>query len=332
MTDHLNFYIDGAFVEPLEPRPFDVIDPAAEKPFTRISLGTAKDVDRAAAAARSAFARFSQSTREERLELLERLLGVYERRAEDMAQAISREMGSPIARARDSQTYAGLGHLQATIAALRDFPFDETRGTTLVTHEPVGVCGLITPWNWPMNQIMCKVAPAVAAGCTMVLKPSEIAPVSGMVFAEMVHEAGWPAGVFNLVNGDGPGVGAAISSHPGIDMVSFTGSTRAGVDVARNAAATVKRVAQELGGKSANVLLPDADFARAVRRGGTPGRAQLLRQYWTVLRRVHPHAGAGRPDGGGAGDRPPGGARTARRPAGRRGHRARPARQQGAVR
>ena len=261
------FYIDGTFVDPAEARPLDVIDPATETAFATISLGTQVDVDRAVAAARAAFASFQFTSKEERLALLERLLQVYERRYEDVAQAISREMGSPIARARDSQAYAGQGHLEATIEAFRRFEFDEVRGATVVTREPVGVVGLITPWNWPLNQIMCKVAPALAAGCTMVLKPSEIAPVSGIVFAEIIHEAGIPKGVFNLVNGTGPEVGAALASHPDIDMVSFTGSTRAGTDVARNAAATVKRVAQELGGKSANIVLPDADLDVAVTKG-----------------------------------------------------------------
>ncbi len=261
------FYIDGAFVDPAEARPLDVIDPSTEKAFATISLGTGADVDRAVAAARAAFASFQFTSKAERLALLERLLAAYQRRYEDVAQAISREMGSPIARARDSQAYAGQGHLEATIEAFRRFEFDEVRGTTVVTHEPVGVVGLITPWNWPLNQIMCKVAPAIAAGCTMVLKPSEIAPISGIVFAEIVHEAGLPKGVFNLVNGTGPEVGAALASHPDIDMVSFTGSTRAGTDVARNAAATVKRVAQELGGKSANIVLPDADLEVAVTKG-----------------------------------------------------------------
>lgn len=266
-SNDLKFYIDGAFVDPVVERTLDVIDPATEQPFATISLGGQADVDRAVAAAKAAFAHFQFTSKQERLALLEALLAVYERRYEDVAQAISREMGSPIARARDSQAYAGLGHLKATIEAFRRFDFDETRGTTRVTHEPVGVVGLITPWNWPLNQIMCKVAPAIAAGCTMVLKPSEIAPISGMVFAEIVHEAGIPPGVFNLVNGTGPEVGAALSSHPDIDMVSFTGSTRAGIDVARNAAATVKRVAQELGGKSANIVLPDADLENAVSEG-----------------------------------------------------------------
>lgn len=266
-SDYTKFYINGAFVDPVETRPLGVINPATEQVFATISLGGQADVDLAVAAARTAFETFSQTSRDERLAMLERMLTIYKRRYEDMAQAISQEMGSPIARARDSQAFAGQGHLEALIESFKTFAFDEQRGTTVVTHEPVGVVALITPWNWPMNQIMCKVAPAFAAGCTMVLKPSEIAPISGMVFAEIMHEAGVPRGVFNLVNGTGPEVGAALSSHPDIDMVSFTGSTRAGTDVARNAAATVKRVAQELGGKSANIILPDADLEQAVSQG-----------------------------------------------------------------
>ncbi|MCB8882409.1 aldehyde dehydrogenase family protein [Acidisoma cellulosilytica] len=266
-SDYTKFYIDGAFVDPIEARPLGVVNPATEQVFATISLGSSQDVDRAVAAARAAFETFSLTTRDERLAMLERMLEIYKSRYEDMAQAISAEMGSPIARARDSQAFAGQGHLEALIESFKSFEYDETRGTTVVTHEPVGVVALITPWNWPMNQIMCKVAPALAAGCTMVLKPSEIAPISGMVFAEIMHEAGIPKGVFNLVNGTGPEVGAAMSAHPGIDMVSFTGSTRAGTDVARNAAATVKRVAQELGGKSANIILPDADLEQAVSQG-----------------------------------------------------------------
>lgn len=266
-SDYTKFYINGAFVDPIETRPLGVVNPATEQVFATISLGSSQDVDKAVAAARTAFETFSQTSRDERLAMLERMLDIYKRRYEDMAQAISQEMGSPIARARDSQAYAGQGHLEALIESFKNFVYDEQRGTTVVTHEPVGVVALITPWNWPMNQIMCKVAPALAAGCTMVLKPSEIAPISGMVFAEIMHEAGVPRGVFNLVNGTGPEVGAALSSHPDIDMVSFTGSTRAGTDVARNAAATVKRVAQELGGKSANIILPDADLEQAVSQG-----------------------------------------------------------------
>ena len=267
MSTLKKFYIDGAFVDPVEPRFVEVIDPATEKACATVSIGSKADVDLAVAAATRAFEAYAETTKEQRLAYLLAIRDVYKRRYDEMAEAISREMGSPIARAKDSQAYAGLGHLEALIEALRDFTFEEHRGTTMVVREPVGIVGLITPWNWPMNQIMCKVAPALAAGCTMVLKPSEIAPLSGMLFAEIIHEAGLPKGVFNLVNGDGPGVGAALSSHPGIDMISFTGSTRAGVDIARNAAPTVKRVAQELGGKSANIILEDSDFETAVAKG-----------------------------------------------------------------
>ncbi|GBQ20617.1 aldehyde dehydrogenase [Gluconacetobacter sacchari DSM 12717] len=265
------FYIDGAWVAPLAgppaPRLLDVIDPATEMPCAAIALGSAGDVDRAVAAARRAFATWSVSTRAERLDLFARILAVYRRRMDDMAAAISREMGAPLPMARDAQAWAGMAHLEQTALALRDFPFDRPVDGMLITREPVGVVGLITPWNWPMNQIACKVGPALAAGCTMVLKPSEIAPLSALLFAEILHEAGVPPGVFNLVNGDGPTVGEAIARHPDIEMVSFTGSTRAGTIVARLAADTVKRVHQELGGKSPNIILPDADFADAVRRG-----------------------------------------------------------------
>ncbi|MBB2169174.1 aldehyde dehydrogenase family protein [Gluconacetobacter aggeris] len=261
------FYIDGAWVEPLAPRLLDVIDPATEAPCTAIALGSAGDVDRAVAAARRAFATWSVSTRAERLDVFARVLTVYRRRMDDMAAAISLEMGAPLPMARDAQAWAGMAHLEETARALRDFTFDQLVDGMMITREPVGVVGLITPWNWPMNQIACKVGPALAAGCTMVLKPSEIAPLSGLLFAEILDEAGVPPGVFNLVNGNGPGVGEAIARHPDIEMVSFTGSTRAGTIVARLAADTVKRVHQELGGKSPNIILPDADFADAVRRG-----------------------------------------------------------------
>ncbi|MQT12405.1 aldehyde dehydrogenase family protein [Segnochrobactrum spirostomi] len=267
MANELKFYIDGAWVDPIVPKTLDVIDPSIEEPFTKISLGSAADVDRAVAAAKAAFETFSRTDRSERLAILKRVLEVYKRRYDDVAEAISREMGAPLPFAKSDQAYAGLGHLEKLIEVFETFEFEEQRGTTRVVKEPVGVVGLITPWNWPLNQIMCKVAPALAAGCTMVLKPSEIAPISGIVFAEIMHEAGVPKGVFNLVNGDGPTVGNAISGHPDIDMVSFTGSTRAGIQVAKNAADTVKRVAQELGGKSPNIILRDADFETAVRKG-----------------------------------------------------------------
>ena len=267
MRDMLQFYIDGQWVDPVTPNPFDVINPATEEVCGRISLGTAADVDRAVAAAKKAFASFSQTTREERVELLEAILAEYTNRYKDVATAIMDEMGAPWSLAKGAQAGSGTQHIKAAIRALKTFEFEEHNRDTLVIKEAIGVCGLITPWNWPINQVAVKVAPALAAGCTMVLKPSEIAPFDAMIFAEVLDAAGVPAGVFNLVNGDGPEVGAAISGHPDVDMVSFTGSTRAGVLVAQNAAPTVKRVAQELGGKSANILLDDADFEKAVSEG-----------------------------------------------------------------
>lgn len=270
MQERLQFYIDGRWVDPVKPATLDVIDPSTEQPIGRISLGSAEDVDRAAKAARAAFASFSRTKKGERLALLQNIARVYMTRYEELARTISQEMGAPLWLAKAAQAATGIGHLNQTIAVLEDYAFEEMQGTTLITREPVGVCGLITPWNWPVNQIMCKVAPALAAGCTMVLKPTEIAPLNAMILADVFHEAGVPAGVFNLVNGDGPNVGAAIAAHPEIDMVSFTGSTRAGVQVAIAAAPTVKRVAQELGGKSANVILDDADFS-AVVAGGVQG-------------------------------------------------------------
>ena len=267
MSNHLKFYIDGAWVEPAAPARLDVIDPSTEEAYTAISVGSHADVDRAVAAAKQAFPAFSQTTKAERLAMLRRILAIYIERFEDIAQAVSQEMGAPLAFAREAQAWAGRGHLESTIAALEDYEFEQRRGTTRIVKEPVGVCALITPWNWPLNQIVCKVAPAIAAGCTMVLKPSEIAPISGIIFAEIVHAAGLPKGVFNLVNGTGPDVGQVMAGHADVDMVSFTGSTRAGIIVAKTAADTVKRVAQELGGKSANIILSDADFAAAVTKG-----------------------------------------------------------------
>jgi aldehyde dehydrogenase (NAD+) len=267
MRDYLKFYIDGTWVDPVEPRTLDVINPANEQVAGRISLGGAKDVDRAVKAARKAFTSFGQTSREERLALLERVLAEYQKRYADMAAAITEEMGAPGWLSEKAQAAIGVGHLQTALGVLREYKFDEERGSTLIAKEPIGVCGFITPWNWPVNQIAAKVCPALAVGCTMVLKPSEIAPFSAQIWAEIMHAAGVPAGVFNLVNGDGPGVGAAIASHPEVDMVSFTGSTRAGVEVARNAAPSVKRVTQELGGKSPNILLPDADLEQAVTAG-----------------------------------------------------------------
>lgn len=265
--NHRKFFIDGAWVDPAVPAYIDVIDPATEEVFTTVSAGSATDVQKAVAAARAAFPKFAQVSREERLALLRRVLELYSARQEEIAQAVSREMGAPIGFARSAQVWAGQVHLEATIAALEAYVFEEQRGTTRVVKEPIGVVALITPWNWPLNQIVCKVAPAIAAGCTMVLKPSEIAPVSGLLFAEIMEAAGTPKGVFNLINGTGPEVGQVMAGHPGVDMVSFTGSTRAGIIVAKTAADTVKRVAQELGGKSPNIILPQADFAAAVRTG-----------------------------------------------------------------
>ena len=269
MLEKLHFYIDGQWVDPAEPRTLDVVNPATEEVYGRISLGSATDVDKAVAAAKRAFESFSRTTREERIALLEAILEEFKKRYNDVAEAIMDEMGAPWELAKGAQAGSGVQHIKATIKALKAYDFEEPIGTTNIVREPIGVCGLITPWNWPMNQIAVKVAPALAAGCTMVLKPSEIAPFDAIVFAEILDAAGVPAGVFNLINGDGPGVGAAISGHPDIAMVSFTGSTRAGVLVAQNAAPTVKRVAQELGGKSANILCDDEMFEDAVASGAS---------------------------------------------------------------
>ena len=269
MRDMLQFYINGEWVDPVSPNPCDVINPATEEVCGRISMGSVEDVDKAVAAATNAAASFSQSTREQRIELLQSILEIFARRQDEVATAIMEEMGAPWKLAKNAQAPSGLQHFAAAKKALETFEFEKPHKTTLIVKEPIGPCALITPWNWPMNQVAVKVAPALAAGCTMVLKPSEIAPFDAMILAEIMHEAGVPAGVFNLVNGDGPTVGAALSSHPDIAMVSFTGSTRAGVAVAQNAAPGVKRVAQELGGKSANIILDDADFAKAVGRGAS---------------------------------------------------------------
>jgi aldehyde dehydrogenase (NAD+) len=262
--DNRQFYIDGAWVDPIEPKELKVINPATEEVAGVISMGSSKDVDRAVMAARRAFDSYSRSAPAERLALLERMLAAYKAHYDEIAQAISIEMGAPITLSKGSQTGIGVGHISAMIDVLKNFKFEELRGTVRLVQEPVGVCALITPWNWPMNQVAAKVVPALAAGCTMVLKPSEYSPFSAIIWAKVMHEAGVPAGVFNLINGDGNGVGAPLSSHREVDMVSFTGSTRAGTEVAKNAAASVKRVHQELGGKSPNVLLDDADFERAV--------------------------------------------------------------------
>jgi aldehyde dehydrogenase (NAD+) len=232
-------------------------------------MGSAQDVDKAVTAARRAFESYSRTTREERVALLQKIVGVYQTKYEELAKTISSEMGAPLWLAKAAQAATGIAHFMQAIELLKTYEFEEKRGKTLIRREPIGVCGLITPWNWPINQIACKVAPALAAGCTVVLKPTEVAPLNAILFTQILHEAGVPKGVFNLVNGDGPTVGAAIASHPGVDMVSFTGSTRAGVQVAINAAPTVKRVTQELGGKSANIILDDADFKTAVSGGVT---------------------------------------------------------------
>ena len=267
MREYLKFYIDGQWVDPVRPDTIDVDDPRTEKVSGRISNGSAEDVDLAVRAARRAFGSWSQTTKQQRLALLGAILAEYQKRAGDLADAVSEEMGAPPGLAAGPQVNLGLGHLATAIDVLTAFEFDEQRGSTLLMKEPVGVCGLITPWNWPLNQIAVKVYPALATGCTMVLKPSEVAPYSAQIFAEILAAAGVPAGVFNMVFGDGQGVGAAISRHPDIDMVSFTGSTRAGIEVARNAAPTVKRVSQELGGKSPNIVLDDAGFAKGVAAG-----------------------------------------------------------------
>jgi len=267
MREMLKFYIDGKWVDPVKANPVDVINPATEESCGRISLGSAADVDLAVAAAKRAGPGYAATTREQRIQLLESILAEFAKRHDEIAEAIMDEMGAPWGLAKGAQAGSGPQHIKAAIRALKTFDFEERNRTTLIVKEPIGVCALITPWNWPVNQVACKVAPALAAGCTMVLKPSEIAPFDAMIFAEVLDAAGIPAGVFNLVNGDGPGVGTALSTHPDVAMVSFTGSTRAGVAVAQNAAPSVKRVAQELGGKSANILLDDADFGKAVREG-----------------------------------------------------------------
>ncbi|MES2754160.1 MAG: aldehyde dehydrogenase family protein, partial [Pseudomonadota bacterium] len=261
MNSYLKHYIDGAWVESDGGTRHDVINPATEQPVSEITLGSAADVDKAVAAARKAFASFSQTSVADRLALLERIIEGYKARIPDLAKATSEEMGAPVGFATAAQAPAGLGYFLGTLAALKEFSFSETVGKNRVVHEPVGVVAMITPWNWPLNQICAKVAPALAAGNTMILKPSEETPGCAVILAEILDAAGVPAGVFNLVNGDGPGVGAALSSHKQVDMVSFTGSTRAGIAVAQAAAATVKRVHQELGGKAPNLVLEGSDLA-----------------------------------------------------------------------
>ena len=260
------FYINGEWVAPSTNETCEVINPATEEPIASIALGGKQDVDAAVSAAKTAFTTFSQTSVEERLDLLGRIIDAYKAKMDEIAKTVSMEMGAPMGLANAAQAPAGLGHLIHAQKALESFEFMEDVGTSRVIREPIGVCGLITPWNWPVNQITAKVGPALAAGCTMVLKPSEIAPLNAILFAEVMEEAGTPPGVFNLVNGDGPTVGVALSSHPDIDMMSFTGSTRAGISVAQESAVTVKRVTQELGGKSANIILEDADFEKAISR------------------------------------------------------------------
>lgn len=265
--NHLDFYIEGAWVRPQGNDTLPVIDPSTERTIATISLGTAADLDRAVAAARRAFESYGQWSREQRLELLRAIIDGYRQNSEALAQCVHQEMGAPLSLARSAHVPAGLGHLQLAYEVLATYEFDRFHGSTLITREPIGVCGLITPWNWPLNQLTCKLGPALAAGCSVVLKPSEKAPLSAMLLADILHRAGVPKGVFNLVNGDGPTLGDGIARHAGIDMVSFTGSTGAGIAVAKAAADTVKRVCQELGGKSANLILADADIEAAVRHG-----------------------------------------------------------------
>ena len=268
MVDRLKFYVDGAWQNPASKKTRPVINPATEEVLYEIALGSQEDVDQAVGAARRAFETYSLTTREQRIELLGKIIEAYKRRMKDIGAAISDEMGAPLSFAERFQAGAGLGHLMTTLDVLKSYPFEERLGSAMIIREPVGVVGMITPWNWPLNQIACKVAPALAAGCTMILKPSEYTPSSALIFAEILDEAGMPKGVFNLINGLGAEVGAAMSAHPGIDMMSFTGSTRAGIDVVQRAAPTVKRVTQELGGKSPNIILEDADFSKLI-AGGT---------------------------------------------------------------
>ena len=265
--EQLNFYINGSWVKPNGVETLDVINPASEEKVTKISLGTANHVNEAVAAARTAFETYSQTPLEQRIDLLTTIREIYKRRLDDVADAIQTEMGAPTYLAKGAQAMVGLGHLKAAIRSLTNHNFEYEHGSFIIRHEPIGVCGLITPWNWPVNQVVSKLAPCLAAGCTAILKPSEIAPLSSMVIAEILDEAKVPAGVFNLINGMGPVVGEAMSAHPDIDMMSFTGSTRGGVAVAKASADSVKRVSQELGGKSANIILDDANFEGSIRAG-----------------------------------------------------------------
>lgn len=267
MQEYMKFYINGEWVDPVTPKSLDVINPTTEEPFAKISMGSSADIDKAVAAARAAFETYSRTSVKERSDMIGAILAEYEKRYDDIAQVISTEMGAPIWLSKAAQAAVGKAHLATVLQILKDFEWEEHKGNYILRREPIGVCGLITPWNWPINQITCKVAPALAAGCTVVLKPSEVAPCNAIILAEVIHAAGVPKGVFNLVNGDGLNVGAAMSAHPDIDMMSFTGSTRAGIQVAKAAADSVKRVAQELGGKSPNIVLEDADLNAAVSGG-----------------------------------------------------------------
>ena len=269
MLDKRNFYINGKWVSPVKANDFEVINPSNEEPFATISLGNKEDTDAAVNAAKNAFIKWKETSKEERINLLEKLLKIYKKRFNAMTEAITMEMGSPIDYSSSTHTVSGQSHLEDFIFRLKEFNFEEhfdEKSNNYISYEPIGVCGLITPWNWPINQIALKVVPALATGCTMILKPSEIAPISAMLFAEMIDEAGFPSGVFNLVNGDGAGVGTHISGHPNIDMVSFTGSTRAGKLISKNAAETIKRVCLELGGKGGNIVFADS-YPNAVRDG-----------------------------------------------------------------
>jgi aldehyde dehydrogenase (NAD+) len=265
--DKLDFYINGGWVKPSIPETLDVINPANEDKVATISVGSSADVDLAVSAARAAFPSYSETPVNQRVELLTTIREIYKRRLDDVADAIQTEMGAPTYLAKGAQAMVGLGHLKAAIRSLSNHEFEYMHGEFIIRHEPIGVCGLITPWNWPVNQVVSKLAPCIASGCTAILKPSEIAPLSSMVIAEILHEAGVPAGVFNLVNGMGPVVGEAMSVHPDIDMMSFTGSTRGGVAVAKASADSVKRVSQELGGKSANIILDDDNFEKSISDG-----------------------------------------------------------------
>ena len=267
MLDKRKFYINGEWVNPTKPNDHFIINPANEEQIAVISLGTEDDVNKAIAAAKTAFETFQFSSLDERIAILEKITNLLKERNEEVAQAISAEMGAPLWLARSSQAPSGYAHFAETLRVLKEYAFERKMGPSQVLREPIGVCGLITPWNWPINQVACKVAPALAIGCTMVLKPSELAPLDAMILAEVIAESGVPKGVFNLVNGDGLGVGVPLSSHPDIDFVSFTGSTRAGIEISKNAAPTVKKVALELGGKSPNIVLEDADIEKAVRQG-----------------------------------------------------------------